>query len=64
MMLAPTDMDTCPLDLAGIHVDATGDANGITLTITAHDQRLVPELQKRAAHELELGAKQRPTAEF
>jgi len=60
MMLAPADMDTCPLDLAGIVVDASGDANGITLTLRVRDRALVPELQKRAAHELELSTKRNP----
>jgi hypothetical protein len=58
MMLAPGDMETCPLDLAGIKVDATGDGNGITVNITIHDRALVPELQRRAAHELEMSGKQ------
>jgi hypothetical protein len=53
MMLAPSDMETCPLDLAGIHVDASGDKTGITVTITVHDPALVPELQRRAARDLE-----------
>jgi len=56
MMLAPSNMDTCPLDLAGIHVDAAGDASGITVTITVRDPALVPELQRRAAHDVETGA--------
>ena len=54
MMLQPGNMESvCPLDLAGIKVNATGDKEGITLTITVPDPALVPELQKRAAHELE-----------
>jgi hypothetical protein len=53
MMLGRTDMDDCPLDLPGIHVDARGDANGIELTITVADPRLVDELRRRAAHDLE-----------
>ncbi len=60
MMLAPADMDMCPLDLAGIMVDATGDATGITVTLRVRDRALVPELQKRAAHELELSTKRQP----
>ena len=59
MMLAPSDMEACPLDLAGIHVDATGAKDGITVTITVRDRSLVPELQRRAAHDLEAGAKLR-----
>lgn len=54
MMLAPAmDMDNCPLDLPGIVVDATGDAEGITVTIGSRDPDVVAELQRRAARELE-----------
>lgn len=55
MRLAPANMDLCPLDLAGLHVDAVGTAEGITLTLTVDDPALIPELQRRAAHDLELG---------
>jgi hypothetical protein len=61
MMLGPADMDTCPLDLAGLTVDASGDANGITVTLRVRDRALVPELQKRAAHELELSTRRHPS---
>lgn len=53
MMLTPMNMEGCTLDLDGIHVDAVGDEAGITLRITEHDPSLVPELQKRAAKDLE-----------
>lgn len=53
MMLAPTNMEDCPLDLAGIQVDARGDGEGITVSITVRDPQLVDELHRRAAHELE-----------
>jgi hypothetical protein len=53
MMLGRTDMDDCPLDLAGIQVSAHGDDNGIALTITVNDPRQVDELRRRAAHDLE-----------
>ena len=53
MMLAPSGMDSCPLDLAGIHVTVTGDAENIAVTITVRDRNLVEELQRRAASELE-----------
>jgi hypothetical protein len=53
MMLAPTDMDDCPLDLPGIMVDARGDEGGVTLSIVVRDPKLVDELHRRAAHELE-----------
>lgn len=56
MRLAPANMDACPLDLAGLHVDATGNADGITLTLTVRDPKLIPELQRRVAHDLEMGA--------
>jgi hypothetical protein len=55
MMLDRTDMDDCPLDLPGIRVSARGDADAIELTITVPDPALVPELQRRAARDLEVG---------
>lgn len=55
MMLGRTDMDDCPLDLPGLHVDARGDEHGITLTLTVEDVNLVGELRRRAAHDLEAG---------
>lgn len=55
MRLAPANMDTCPLDLAGLLVDANGTPDGITLTLTVRDRTLIPELQRRVAHDLELG---------
>lgn len=55
MRLAPANMETCPLDLAGLRVDAKGTDDGITLTLTVRDRSLIPELQRRAAHDLELG---------
>lgn len=56
MMLAPSGMEDCPLDLPGIALDARGDRDGITVSIVARDPRLVPELQRRAAHDLEAAA--------
>ena len=53
MMLGRTDMDDCPLDLPGLRVSARGDAEGIELTMTIADPALVPELRRRAAHDLE-----------
>lgn len=54
MMLAPpAGMENCPLDLPGIKLDARGDSEGITISITATDPKLVEELHRRAAHELE-----------
>lgn len=53
MMLGRSDMESCPLDLAGIRIEARGDAGGITIDITVNDTSLVPELQRRAAHDLE-----------
>jgi len=57
MMLAPADMDDCPLDLPGLRVDALGDDGGITLRITIRDPALVPELQRRVARDLEQRSK-------
>ena len=57
MMLQPTStMDMCPLDLAGLSIEATGGKEGVTVTLHVKDRSLVPELQKRAAHDLEQGA--------
>ena len=56
MLTAHNDMDHCPLDLAGIHVTATGTDQDIAITIEVSDPALVPELQRRAATELELAA--------
>lgn len=56
MMLAPSGMDDCPLDLAGLVLDARGDANGVTVSIAVRDAKLVDELHRRAAHDLEAGA--------
>jgi hypothetical protein len=59
MMLGRTLMDDCPLDLPGLQVSARGDANGIELTITVADPGLVGELQRRAAHDLEVATSRR-----
>lgn len=59
MMLAPApDMDACPLDLPGLALDARGDREGITVSIVVRDPKLVDELHRRAAHELEVSARQ------
>ena len=55
MRLAPANMDACPLDLAGLQIDAKGSGDGITLWLSVRDKNLIPELQRRAAHDLELG---------
>jgi hypothetical protein len=56
MMLAPAGMETCPLDLPGLVLDAKGDTDGISVALSVRDPKLVPELQRRAAHDLEMGA--------
>lgn len=53
MMLAPTDMDACPLDLPGLAVDARADATGVTVSLAVRDPKLVSELQRRVALDLE-----------
>ena len=53
MMIAPSDMDDCPLDLPGLELDARGDTDGITVSLTVKDPALVPELKRRVAHDLE-----------
>jgi hypothetical protein len=59
MMLAPSNMEDCPLDLPGIAVDARGEEGGITVSIVVRDPNLVTELQRRAAHDLETAAQLR-----
>jgi hypothetical protein len=63
MMLGEAGMEDCPLDLAGIRVVAHGDPNGISVEITVSDPRLVPELQRRAARDLESAAARRRETE-
>lgn len=55
MMLEPADMDDCPLDLPGLAIDARGEGDRITVSISVRDRKLVGELQRRVAHELESG---------
>jgi hypothetical protein len=60
MMLQPAEsMENCTLDLPGILLDARGDGEGITLSIAVRDPKLVDELHRRAAHDLESGAQHR-----
>lgn len=59
MMLGPSDMSDCPLDLPGLAVDARGDANGVTVSMIVRDAKLVGELQRRAAKDLEAAAGRR-----
>lgn len=60
MMLADSGMSDCPLDLAGIEVVAHGDPSGISVQITVKDPRLIPELQRRAAKDLETASHPHP----
>ncbi len=62
MMLAPADMDDCPLDLPGLVIDARGDATGVTVSLSVKDGKLVPELQRRTAHDLEVAQHQSSSA--
>lgn len=59
MMLGRTDMEDCPLDLPGLAIDARGDAAGVTVSLSVRDAKLVPELQRRAAKDLETAASSR-----
>lgn len=59
MMLAPSGMEDCPLDLPGIALDARGEEGGITVSIVIRDPELVAELQRRAARDLEAAAQLR-----
>jgi hypothetical protein len=54
MMLSEAGMETCPLDLPGLRVEARGDKTGISVELRVDNPKLVPELQRRAAHELEV----------
>jgi hypothetical protein len=56
MMLAEAGMEACPLDLPRLHLQAHGDATGISVEITVSDPLLVPELQRRTARDLEMAA--------
>ncbi|MEO8701656.1 MAG: hypothetical protein ABI867_16540 [Kofleriaceae bacterium] len=56
MMLEESDMSQCPLDLAKIEIRAYGNATGVSVEITTANDRLVPELQRRAARDLEAAA--------
>jgi hypothetical protein len=53
MMLGESGMEDCPLDLKGIRIKTYGDETGISVEVESTDPRLVPELQRRAARELE-----------
>lgn len=53
MMLGEAGMDNCPLDLAGITVEAYGDETGVSVEIKPRDPTLVPELRRRVAKDLE-----------
>jgi len=64
MMLGERGMDDCPLDLDGIQLQTYGDASGVTVEIKVRDVRLVPELQRRVARDLEIAAqRKRPAAD-
>jgi len=59
MLVAAPNMEDCPLDLPDIAVDVRGDAGGIAVSIVVRDLDLVPELQRRAARDLEAAAQLR-----
>jgi len=60
MMLGPSAMmDDCPLDLPGLELDARGDKEGVTVALSVKDHALVPELKRRAEHDLESGQRRR-----
>ena len=52
-------MTDCPLDLPGLVVDARGDASGVTVSMVVRDPKLVGELQRRTAKDLEGAAARR-----
>jgi hypothetical protein len=54
MMLSQnTGMEACPLDLPGLRIEVHGDPTGISVELHVRDEKLVPEVQQRAARELE-----------
>jgi hypothetical protein len=59
MMLTAAGMDDCPLDLPGLVLDAHGEPESPTIPVanTIVDPKLVGELHRRTAHELEKGAR-------
>lgn len=57
MMLGRTDMDDCPLDVPGLKVSARGGEHEIQLDLRVDDKKWIPELQRRAAHDLEMAGK-------
>src|SRR5207248_11670073 len=57
MMLDGQGMDDCPLDVEGLEIEAYGDASGVTVELSTRSPRLVDELQRRAARELEAAAR-------
>ena len=54
MMLSPANMESCPLDLPGLRVQARGDKTGISIELRVTSPQLVPELQRRTARDLEV----------
>lgn len=63
MMMSEREMDDCPLDLAGIRLQVYGDASGVSVEIKLRDKALVPELQRRAARDLEISSRRRSGSE-
>ena len=62
MMLGESGMEDCPLDLEGIQIEAHGDDKGITVEIKLRDPKLIPELQRRVARDLEKAFQSRHAA--
>ncbi|MBA2542250.1 MAG: hypothetical protein H0V17_21595 [Deltaproteobacteria bacterium] len=52
-----------PLALPGLLVEAKGDQDGITLTLSIKDKKLVPELQRRVLRQLEETTRRPPRQE-
>lgn len=59
MMLSEAGMEDCPLDLPNLQIQAHGDKTGISVEIRVQDRTLIPELQRRAARDLEMAAQRR-----
>jgi hypothetical protein len=56
MLTANPAMEACALDLPGLLLDARAEGGTITLSMSVRDRQLVPELQRRAAHDVEARA--------
>ncbi len=62
MMMGPVEMDACPLDLPGLAIEARGQGDAVTLTISVDGDAARDELQRRTARDLEDARRRRDRA--